>query len=311
MPVLSFKVQADIQKVRDLRNEIVQLEAAMKQMKGKMPTADVSMLESRLASAKTELVSVTTEAAKAGASFGSELKKKINETTNSVNGFTEKIIEQRAVIKGIENDVKKLGDAYAKAVKNGTPDANAILGDYKAAKKALEEEKATLFGLNQEKAKAQLETKKLREEYAQYKEQAGAAAKETDSMAATMAKWAKGIIGVKALKDFATQIVTVRGEFQEMETSIKTLVGDAAAGKLIPQLKEMAKISPLRMTDFVAAEKTMLGFNISADKTVDYLRALSDISMGNSQKFQSLTLAFSQMSAAGKLMGQDLLKCVA
>ena len=73
----------------------------------------------------------------------------------------------------------------------------------------------------------------------------------------------------------------------------------------------MAKISPLRMTDFVAAEKTMLGFNISADKTVDYLRALSDISMGNSQKFQSLTLAFSQMSAAGKLTGQDLLKCVA
>lgn len=306
MPVLSFKVQADIQKVRDLRNEIVQLEAAMKQMKGKMPTADVSMLESRLASAKTELVSVTTEAAKAGASFGSALKKKISEATNSVNGFTEKIIEQRGVIKGIEGDVKKLGDAYAKAVKNSSPDANSILGDYKAAKKALEEEKATLFGLNQEKAKAQLQTKKLKEEYAQYKEQAGGAAKETENLSDVMAKWAKGIIGVKALKDFATQIVTVRGEFQEMETSIKTLVGDAAAGKLIPQLKEMAKISPLRMTDFVAAEKTMLGFNISADKTVDYLKALSDISMGNSQKFQSLTLAFSQMSAAGKLMGQDL-----
>ena len=50
----------------------------------------------------------------------------------------------------------------------------------------------------------------------------------------------------------------------------------------------------------------MLGFNIEADKTVRYLQALSDISMGDSQKFNSLTLAFSQMSAAGKLMGQDL-----
>ena len=60
------------------------------------------------------------------------------------------------------------------------------------------------------------------------------------------------------------------------------------------------------MTDIVGAEKMMLGFNIEADKTIDYLKALSDVSMGNSQKFNSLTLAFSQMSAAGKLMGQDL-----
>lgn len=50
----------------------------------------------------------------------------------------------------------------------------------------------------------------------------------------------------------------------------------------------------------------MLGFNIQAEDTIKYLKALSDISMGESSKFNSLTLAFSQMSAAGKLMGQDL-----
>ncbi|CDD32211.1 putative uncharacterized protein [Bacteroides sp. CAG:714] len=68
----------------------------------------------------------------------------------------------------------------------------------------------------------------------------------------------------------------------------------------------MAKISPLTLTDMVDAEKMMLGFNIQAEDTVRYLQALSDISMGDSVKFKSLTLAFSQMSAAGKLMGQDL-----
>ena len=50
----------------------------------------------------------------------------------------------------------------------------------------------------------------------------------------------------------------------------------------------------------------MLGFNIQAEDTIKYLKALSDVSMGDSQRFNSLTLAFSQMSAAGKLMGQDL-----
>ncbi len=50
----------------------------------------------------------------------------------------------------------------------------------------------------------------------------------------------------------------------------------------------------------------MLGFNIEAERVPRYLQAIGDVSMGNTQKFNSLTLAFSQMSAAGKLMGQDL-----
>lgn len=306
MAVLSFKVQADIQKVKDLRNEIVQLEATMKRIKSSMPTADVGDLEKRLSTAKTELVSVTTQAAKAGATFGEGLKKKMNETSRVVNDFTGKIIEQKAVIRDIEGDVKKLGDAYSKAVKTGAPNASAILGDYKSAKRALEEEKAALFGLNQEKAKAQLQVRRLSQEYKEYKGSAGGVAKETDGFAASFKKLATGLVGVKALKEFVGQVVRVRGEFKDMETAISTLAGDEMASKLIPQLKEMAKISPLKVSDFVNAEKTMLGFNIAAEDTIKYLQALSDISMGNSQRFNSLTLAFSQMSATGKLMGQDL-----
>lgn len=91
-----------------------------------------------------------------------------------------------------------------------------------------------------------------------------------------------------------------------MQTAIETMVGKDMTDSLMSQLKEMAKISPLTLTDMVDAEKMMLGFNIQAEDTVRYLQALSDISMGDSVKFKSLTLAFSQMSAAGKLMGQDL-----
>lgn len=54
----------------------------------------------------------------------------------------------------------------------------------------------------------------------------------------------------------------------------------------------------------------MLGFGIESDKVMGYLKALGDISMGDSERFQSLALAFSQMSATGKLMGQDLLQMI-
>lgn len=72
------------------------------------------------------------------------------------------------------------------------------------------------------------------------------------------------------------------------------------------QVREFAKISPLEFSDVTAATQMMLGFNIEAEKVPRYLQAIGDVSMGNTQKFNSMTLAFSQMSAAGKLMGQDL-----
>lgn len=61
--------------------------------------------------------------------------------------------------------------------------------------------------------------------------------------------------GVGVLKALGSEIVRVRGEFQSTQTAIETLVGKDMAGNLIPQIKELAKISPLTMSDMVGAEK--------------------------------------------------------
>ena len=152
----------------------------------------------------------------------------------------------------------------------------------------------------------QNELRDLRSEYNNLTKTAAKSGAAIEKASLSMGKALAAAGGVAALKSLASEIIRVRGEFQEMETSIETLVGKKMADKLIPQIKELAKVSPLTMTDIVGAEKMMLGFNIEADKTIGFLKALSDVSMGSSQKFNSLTLAFSQMSAAGKLMGQDL-----
>jgi tape measure domain-containing protein len=54
----------------------------------------------------------------------------------------------------------------------------------------------------------------------------------------------------------------------------------------------------------------MLSFGIAAQDTQKNLQMLSDITGGNNERFKSLTLAFSQMSSAGRLMGQDLLQMI-
>ena len=306
MAVLSFKVQADYEKVVRLREEIAKLETQMRSFGRNTPQTEIKAVEAKLAEARKEFTAITTEAAKAGAIIESNFKSKIRSASSAINDLTAKIIEQKSVVKDVEHDVRRLGEAYQKALKSDSSNAPNIKADYDAAKKALQEEKAALFGLTQEKAKATLETKKLKDEYAAFKEEAGEAVKANEGFTMSLGKIAGLVGGVTALKQLAAQVVRVRGEFQDMETAIETLVGKDMAGKLMPQIKEMAKISPLTMTDIVGAEKTMLGFNIEAEKTIDYLKAISDISMGNSQKFNSLTLAFSQMSAAGRLMGQDL-----
>ena len=306
MATLYFKVSSDWEQVVKLRQECEKLEAQLKKMDPRSAPAATKTLETQLASTKQQMMGLVTEAAKAGAEIENGFKKKIYDASQTVNGLSEKIIAQRAVIKDIEFDVKRLGDAYRTALKNNPIGASGKLAEYNAARKALDEEKAALFGLTQQQAEARLSVKKLRDEYSLYKKEAGETIDVTKQIKDAMTDMGKKFLGGYGIKEFISEIVRVRGEFQSMQTAIETMVGKDMAGVLIPQIKELAKISPLTLTDMVDAEKMMLGFNIQAEDTVRYLQALSDISMGDSVKFKSLTLAFSQMSAAGKLMGQDL-----
>ena len=117
--------------------------------------------------------------------------------------------------------------------------------------------------------------------------------------------------GTYALKSLYNQMVAIRSQFQAADVAIQTMLGSKEkADALLMQVREYAKISPLEFGDITAATKMMVGFNIEAEKVPRYIQAIGDISMGNKQNFNSLTLAFSQMSATGKLMGQDLLQMI-
>ena len=306
MAKLVFRVQSDWEEVVRLRNEIAKLKQELMSMDGTQSPAAFKALNIQLAASNQRLDELVTNAAKAGAEMETGFKRKIFDASQVVNGFTEKILAQKAVVKNIEADVKRLGDAYRIALKRNPLSANSKLEEYNAARKALDEEKAALFGLTQQQAEARLSVKKLRDEYALYNDNAKEIVESNNGIAISWKKALAVIGGAGVLKALGSEMIRVRGEFQSMQTAIETMVGKDMAGQLIPQIKELAKISPLTMSDMIGAEKMMLGFNIQAEDTIKYLKAISDISMGESSKFNSLTLAFSQMSAAGKLMGQDL-----
>lgn len=136
---------------------------------------------------------------------------------------------------------------------------------------------------------------------------------ETEKMDASLKKIAAGIgayFSIQQLTQFESKVISIRSEMESLQTSFKTLAGEQIGGELFEQIKEYELRTPIIMQDLASGAQTMLAFNIPAQDVMLHLKAIGDISMGDSEKFKSLTLAFSQMSATGKLMGQDLLQMI-
>jgi tape measure domain-containing protein len=99
-------------------------------------------------------------------------------------------------------------------------------------------------------------------------------------------------------------------EFGMTKKSFSVLTGSKERGEgLANNLNKLQQDTVLGPEVFKSAQ-TMMSFGIKDSKVVDNIKMLGDVSMGNSEKMSSLTLAFSQMSAAGKLTGQDLLQFI-
>lgn len=311
MPILKFEVQADYEKVIRLREEIQRLDHLLRTLPNDTPSATIHNIEKELASARGEFKSLTDAALKAGAELEDGFKKRIFDASQSVNDFTEKIIAQKDKVKNLSFEVKKLGEEYRNSIGKNPAKSTYYKGEYEGAKKALEEEKAALFALTQEQATARLSVKRLRDEYALMKEEAGESGAMFEEMKRQLTGMGKDILGTLGvgfgIKEFISQMVQTRGEFQQIETSLEVLLGsEEKAAKLMGEVKEFAKVSPLDLKSTAAATQMMLGFNIEAEKVPRFLQAIGDVAMGDVQRFNSLTLAFSQMSATGKLVGNDL-----
>lgn len=312
MAKLSFKVDANWQEVQRLRDEITKLKQELKNTDAMQAPAAFNTLNNKLQQASFKLRELKSNIVQASASMESDFKQKIFAASQSVNGYTEKIIAQKAAVREAQDQVRKLAEAYREANKVKSGNADDLLSQWKNAKSALESQRSALFKLTQEQATARLSVKKLRDEYALFRQDGGGTAQTMDLLTSKMKNMGATILGGMGLKELASNIISVRSEFESLETSLKVLLGgdQDRLDNIMKQVKDYALASPLNTKDMVGAVQMMASFGIEAEKSIDYLKAMGDISMGDTNKFNSLTLAFSQMSSAGKLMGQDLLQMI-
>lgn len=94
------------------------------------------------------------------------------------------------------------------------------------------------------------------------------------------------------------------------KVAFETMAGTAPGGQLYNDITKFAQES-IFGNELYGNAKQMLAYGIAAKDIMPNLKMLGDVSMGNKEHLNSLTLAFSQTTAAGKLMGQDLLQYIA
>ena len=134
--------------------------------------------------------------------------------------------------------------------------------------------------------------------------------KKTDDLSSKFTKVGKIMtVGVTApLTALATAGVKYNATMETYLANLTTLLGgnQQEAQKLLNTLKEMAATTPYETTDLVKATQKMMAFGISANDSLNYLQMLGNISMGDANKMDSLTLAFSQMGASGRASMEDI-----
>ena len=301
MPRLYFRVESDWEKVVKLREEISKLESQIKTMDANKAPHAVAVLNKQVIQSQKQLKGMVSDAAKAAVIMDGDFKTKIYSGSQAVNEYTKRVISAKDRLRELQTEYRRLSGRHTELGKN-TYQGIAIKKQMDGVSNSMAMAKDKLFALSQEQSKARLSVKQLKDEYALYDTQV----KDTTSSTFSLGK-AFGVIGgVAVLKRLGSEIINVRGQFRAMEISLETMVGENKAKALLADIKQYAAISPLGLKEVQASTEMMIGFNVEAEKVPRFIQAIGDISRGENQKFQSLSLAFSQMSAAGKLMGQDL-----
>lgn len=119
-------------------------------------------------------------------------------------------------------------------------------------------------------------------------------------MALTTVGIVGGIIGIgkAALKTAA--------ELEQISVSFEVFTGNAETAKnMLAELKSQALSSPMQFQDIAKGAQTLLGYGLTAEQVIPLTKMLGDVSGGNADRFSRLSLAFGQVNAAGRLMGQE------
>lgn len=306
MAKLYFRVASDWQEVVRLRQEINQLKAVLKTMDSTRSPAAFKTLNNQLSEATKKMDGMVMEAAKAGAKIDGGFKKKIFDASQVVNGLSEKITLQRGVIQQLKNELAGLKDKYKEALKIDG-DVNGLGTKIKSVNAKLSEQKSVLFGLTQQQANARLNVKKLRDEYELYNNEGKEVNDTNESLALSWKKVIGVLGGATALKAFVSEMVNVRGQFQQLEIAFGTMLkSKEKADKLMSELVDIAAKTPFDLQGVASSAKQMLAYGSSVENVGKELVMLGNVAAGVGAQLGDIAYLYGTLRTQGRAYAVDI-----
>lgn len=306
MATLVFRVSSDWEQVVKLRQECEKLEAQLKKMDVNKSPAAARALETQLASAKQQMMGLVTEAAKVGATMERDFKNGIYSASQTVNNLSANITSQRGVIRQLQNELTLLKEKYRETVKSGG-NTSGMSEQIKAQTDKLREQKDILFGLTQQQAEARLSVKRLKDEYTAFKKEAGETVNVNEDIITSFKKVLGTIGGVKVLKDFISDLVNTRGQFQQLEIAFSTMLKNKEkADKLMAELVDIAAKTPFDLQGVASSAKQMIAYGSSAESVGDELVMLGNVAAGVGSQLSEIAYLYGTLRTQGRAYAVDI-----
>ncbi len=108
---------------------------------------------------------------------------------------------------------------------------------------------------------------------------------------------AAGMVTAFSVQQLASKVMSVRGEFQQLEVAFETMLGSAEeANKLMNQLVKTAATTPFDLKSVSEGAKQLLAYGTQADEVNGTLIRLGDIAAGLSIPLNDLVYLYEVMN---------------
>ena len=114
-------------------------------------------------------------------------------------------------------------------------------------------------------------------------------------------------LGAFSAKEFASKVMSIRGEFQQLEVAFSTMLGSASeANALMNQLVRTAATTPFDLKGVADGAKQLLAYGTSAKDVNETLVRLGDIAAGLSIPLGDLVYLYGTTMVQGRMFTMDL-----
>lgn len=245
--------------------------------------------------------------------FGADpsgFKKGTSEVKAALVSLNKDFSENKSTMKDTATELKNLEAEMKKYNSTGGGETKEQQEQFKKLSARIEATKLKMAQLKTEEqdikgkvSNATSELKKQNNQFTEMSSKAGKAQTSLGSLGGALKLLVTGYTG-KKLYDV---LIGSNADMEQYLTSFTVMLGSAEKAKnLINDITKMAAKTPFELTDLTKAGQMLMNYGVGADAVIGKMTQLGNLSMGNAEKLDRISLAYGQMLSKGKVSGEEL-----